>query len=99
MHAPTTKHLEVTYHIVQFSKKNLGKGFLYLTQNDHEVEAFTNVDWVGSMIHRQFTFGYYTFVGGNLFTWRNKKKQVVARSSIEAEFQSMVHEICEIMWI
>ena len=35
------------------------------------------------------TFGYCTFLGGNLVTWRSKKHNVVARSSVEAEFRAM----------
>ena len=45
------------------------------------------------------TSGYYSFVGGNLVTWRSKKHNVVARSSAEAEFRAVAHGICEIMWI
>ena len=45
------------------------------------------------------TSGYFTFVGGNLVTWRSKKQKVVSRSSAEAEFRGMVHGICELLWI
>jgi len=42
---------------------------------------------------------YFTFVNGNLVTWRRKKQKVVARSSAEAEFQGMAHGVCELLWI
>ena len=48
---------------------------------------------------RRSTSGYCSFVGGNLVTWRSKKQNVVARSSVEAEFRAVTHGICEIMWI
>jgi len=48
---------------------------------------------------RRSTSGYCTFVGGNLVTWRSKKQNVVARSSAEAEFRSLAHGICEVLWI
>ncbi|RVW76052.1 hypothetical protein CK203_049190 [Vitis vinifera] len=32
---------------------------------------------------RRSTSGYFTFVGGNLVTWKSKKQNVVARSSAE----------------
>ncbi|RVW13083.1 Retrovirus-related Pol polyprotein from transposon RE1 [Vitis vinifera] len=38
-------------------------------------------------ILRRSTSGYFTFVGGNLVTWKSKKQNVVARSSPEAEFK------------
>ncbi|RVX15414.1 ATP-dependent Clp protease proteolytic subunit-related protein 4, chloroplastic [Vitis vinifera] len=40
-------------------------------------------------ILRRSTSGYFTFVGGNLVTWKSKKQNVVARSSEEAEFRGM----------
>ena len=34
-----------------------------------------------------------------MVTWRSKKQNVVARSSAEAEFRSVAHGICEVLWI
>eukprot|EP00253_Pinus_taeda_P034143 PITA_34143 len=48
---------------------------------------------------RRSTLGYFTFVGGNLGTWRSKKQEVVARSSAEAEYRGMAKAICELLWI
>ena len=48
---------------------------------------------------RRSTFGYCSFVGGNLVTWRSKKHNVVTRSNVEAELRVAAHGICEIMWI
>ena len=46
-----------------------------------------------------FSSGYYTFVGGNLVTWRNKKQHVVARSNVEAEYRAMAHTVSEMLWV
>ena len=32
-------------------------------------------------------------------TWRSKKQSIVARSSAEAEFRVVAHDICEVLWI
>ncbi|KAK3014800.1 hypothetical protein RJ639_009131 [Escallonia herrerae] len=64
-----------------------------------ELEAYTNVDCAGSLIDRRSTSGYCTFLGGNLVTWRSKKQPVVARSSSEAEFRSMVQDFPLPRWI
>ncbi|RVX00154.1 Retrovirus-related Pol polyprotein from transposon RE1 [Vitis vinifera] len=45
------------------------------------------------------TSGYCTYVWGNLVTWRSKKQSVVSRSSAEAEFRAMAHDICEGIWL
>ena len=62
-------------------------------------KAYTDADYAGSAIDRRSTTEYCTFLGGNLVTWRSKKQNVVARSSIEAEFRAMAQGICELLWL
>ena len=63
------------------------------------IEAYIDVDWEGDNKDRRSTLGYCTFVRGNFVTWRSKKQNVVARSSVEAEFQVVAHGICELIWL
>ena len=48
---------------------------------------------------RRSTTGYCTFLGGNLVTRKNKKQNVVARSSTESEFKAIAQELCELLWL
>lgn len=48
----------------------------YSSYGHHKVEAYTNADWAKSVTDRRLTFGYYTFIGGNLVTW-SKKQQLL----------------------
>ena len=45
------------------------------------------------------TTGYCTFLRGNLVSWRSKKQNVVARSSVEARFRAIVAGVCELLWV
>ena len=64
-----------------------------------DINGYTDADWARSIQDRRPTFGYFTFVGGNLVTWRSKKQEVVVRSSIESEYREMAKAICELLWI
>ncbi|RVW60435.1 Retrovirus-related Pol polyprotein from transposon RE1 [Vitis vinifera] len=76
-----------------------GKGLMF-SKNDHlRVEGYTDADWAGNIMDRKSTSGYFTFVGGNLVTWRSKKQKVVALSSAEAEFRGMAKGLCELLWL
>ena len=39
------------------------------------------------------------FIGGNVISWKNKKHDVVAKSSAEVEYQAMTLATCELIWL
>ena len=99
MHSPNQGHFDVVYIILRYLKGTPRKGLLYENRRHLQVDVFTDANWAGSVIDRRSTLGYCTFVGGNLVAWRSKKQNVVARSSVEAEFRVVAHDICEVLWI
>jgi hypothetical protein len=99
MHDPRSSHMDVVTRILRYLKGCPGKGLLYTHHGNLQVECYTDADWAGSLDDRRSTSGYCTFVGGNLVSWRSKKQTVVARSTAEAEFRSMAHGVCEVLWM
>jgi hypothetical protein len=99
MHDPKSSHLDAVYRILRYLKGCSEKGLLYTKQGELHVECYTDADWAGSLDDRRSTSGYCVFVGGNLIAWRSKKQSVVARSTVEVEFCSMAHGICELLWL
>jgi hypothetical protein len=99
MHSPSEEHMNVVTRILRYLKSSPGKGILFTKGHNLDVNGYTDVDWAGSIQDRRSTSGYFTFVGGNLVTWRSKKQEVVARSSAEAEYRGMAKAICELLWI
>ena len=75
MHAPRQQHFDAIYRILRYLKGSPRRGLLFKGHGHLQVEAFIDVDWVGSVVDRRSTSGYYTFVGGNLVTWRSKKRE------------------------
>ena len=99
MHDPRELHMQAVFHILQYLKSLPGKGLLFSKNVHLQIEVFTDADWAGSTDDRRCTSGYCTFVGGNLVTWRNKKQNVVVRSSVEAEYRAMAQGVCELLWL
>ena len=99
MHKPCKHHLEAAYRILRYLKKAPGKGILYGNHGNMEICGYCDADWAGSKNDRRSTSGYFTFVGGNLVSWKSKKQSVVARSSAEAEYRAMALATCELLWL
>ncbi|TYK01384.1 Cysteine-rich RLK (RECEPTOR-like protein kinase) 8 [Cucumis melo var. makuwa] len=97
--APYEEHMEAIKRILRYLKTTPGKGLMFRKTDKKTIEEYIDSDWARSVVDRKSTFGYCTFVWGNLVTWRSKKQSVVARSSVEAEYRAMSLGICEEIWL
>ncbi|RDX81331.1 Copia protein, partial [Mucuna pruriens] len=66
MHNPRESHLQAAYRILHYLKDSLRKGILFKRNNILAFEAYTNVNYAGSLVIRRSTSRYCTFLGGNL---------------------------------
>ncbi|XP_034217334.1 uncharacterized mitochondrial protein AtMg00810-like [Prunus dulcis] len=81
-----------------YLKSAPGRGLLFKKKNGHlDLEGYTNADYARNITDRHSTSGYFTFVGGNLVTWRSKKQNVVSRSFAESEYRGIAQGVCEIL--
>ncbi|KAM2020888.1 hypothetical protein ACFX16_042974 [Malus domestica] len=99
MHSPSEDHMAAVMRILSYLKGAPGKGLIFRKHGHLEIKGYTDADWAGNITDRHSTSGYFTFVAGNIVTWRSKKQNVVARSTAEAEYRGMAHGICELLWL
>ena len=99
MYSPGEEYIEAIYRILRYLKGAPGRGLIFSKGEVQDIKGYTDSDWAGNQTDRRSTSGYFTFVEGNLVTWRSKKQKVVARSSAEVEYWGMAHGVCELLWI
>ncbi|KAM2672014.1 hypothetical protein EV1_007763 [Malus domestica] len=99
MHAPSETHMDAVNRILRYLKSAPGKGLMFSKHDHLDVKGYTDADWAGDVTNRLSTSGYFVIVRGNLVSWCSKKQKVVARSSAEAEYRSMAHGVCELLWV
>lgn len=63
--------MDVVDRMLKYFKYAPSKSLMFSDHGHLKTEGYTN-DWPGSTDDRS-TSGYFTFVGGNLVTWRSKK--------------------------
>ena len=93
------EHMDAVNRILRYLKGSLRKGLLFFKNGVTIIEGYMYVDWIGNQTTRKSTSSYFTFVEGNLVTWRRKKQKVVPRSSTKAKFQGIAHGVCKLLWI
>ena len=76
-----------------------GKGLLFKSHGHLVVDGYCDVDWASYLDGRRSTSGHCVFVGGNLVSWRSKKRPVVSKSTAEAEYRAMSQGLSELLWI
>ena len=99
MHNPSKDHMGVVIRILWYLKSSPGKGLMFSKNAHLNIEWYTDADRARNILDIKSTSGYFTFVRGNLVTWRSKKQKVVALSNAEAEFRGMVKGLCELLWL
>ena len=99
LQSPCDNHWDAAVHILRYVKGTPGQGVLYENIGYTQIVGYSDADWAGSSTNRRFTSGYYVCIGGNLISWKSKKQDVVARSSVEAEYRAMALATCELIWL
>ncbi|RVW52982.1 putative mitochondrial protein [Vitis vinifera] len=99
LQSPCDSHWDAVIRILRYIKSTPGQGVLYENRGHTQVVGYTDADWAGSPTDRRSTSRYCVFIGGNLISWKSKKQDLVARSSVEAEYRAMALATCELIWL
>ena len=92
-------HWEDALRVLVYIKHAPGKGLIYRCHDHLRIEAYFDAGYAGDKGDQKSTIGYCTYVGGNLVTWRCRKKNVVSCSSAEAEYRAMAATAHEMVWL
>ncbi|XP_020262584.1 uncharacterized protein LOC109838556 [Asparagus officinalis] len=96
MHKPRELHWTAAVRILAYVKSCPEKRLLYKKHEHLHIFVFSDAGYAGDIGDRKSTFGFCTFIGGNLVIWRSKKQ---SRSSAEAEYRAIAHTACEMIWL
>ncbi|XP_059073776.1 secreted RxLR effector protein 161-like [Cryptomeria japonica] len=96
---PKDEHWIARRRVLQNVKGTSDYGILYSSCNDPKLIGYTDSDWARSMDDKKSTSGYVFSLGTSVITWSSKKRQVVALSSVEVEYQGTAKAACEAVWL
>jgi len=78
--APKECHIISIKIILRFLRGTSEYGLWYPKRNDLIIQAYTGVDWAGSVDDRKNTSGETFYLGGCLVSWLGKNKSLISLS-------------------
>lgn len=78
---------------------NPAQGILLTSASSAVIQAYSDSDWANCPVTRRSTSGFCLLLGNSPVSWKFKKQNVVARSTVEAEYRAMALTACEITWL
>ncbi|XP_016548115.2 uncharacterized mitochondrial protein AtMg00810-like [Capsicum annuum] len=81
---PKKSHMDIVIRLVKHIKKKPGQGVLMSSQENAEVSAYCDADWVSCPFSRRSVTGYLLKLGESIISWKSKKQKTISRSSAEA---------------
>lgn len=101
---PLETHWKAVKLILRYLKGTLNYGLEFRPSanpsSKFALTAFSDAVWGSDLDDRRSTSGYCLFFGPNLVSWSSKKQNLVARSTAEAKYRSMVaHATAELLWV
>ena len=79
-------HMMFVKRIMRYLKGIEDYGLYYKKNENFELSAYTDVDWVGNIDDRKSTSGGGLFLVKILVSWTSKKKNCISQSTTEAKY-------------
>jgi len=89
MQSPQQTHWDAAMRVLRYLKSSPGQGIILPKENDLQLVAYCDSDWVSCPLTRRSTSGYLMKLGSAPVYWKTKKQSTVSNSSSEAEHRAM----------
>jgi len=97
MQSPRHLHVSVVKQIIKYLLGTSKRGLFFPIDSNLQLQAYSDVDWVGFLDTRKSTTGWCMFLGNAPISWKCKKQDSVSKSSREAEYPTMLVACSEII--
>ena len=96
----TKAHLTAAKKVIKYCSGTKNHGLLYQRDNNKEmkIEVFCDSGY-GTGTNRRSISGIIIKLNGNVVSWASKRQDVVAQSTVEAEYIAMALAIKNLLWI
>ena len=98
-HNPGIAHWNALKHVLTYIKGTKHYGITYKSGSSLEPIGYVDSDYAGCRDTRCSTEGNVFVVAGGLISWECKRQDIVALSTVEAEFMAFSRATTQALWI
>ena len=104
MHCASEIHFQAAKRILKYVKGTIDYGIRFNQVKNFNLHGYSNSDWAGCVDDMRSTSGYYFSFGSEIvsgiISWCSKKQEVIAQSTIEAEYVAVAAAaVNQALWI
>src|SRR3954471_14002977 len=99
MHDPRDGHLTLLQRVLRYVRGTSAHGLFLSASPSTDIVAYSDADWAGCPNTRRSTSCYCVYLGSSLISWSSKRKPIVSRSSVEAEYRAVANVVAECTWL
>ena len=99
MHGASELHLRAAKRILRYVKGTVSYGVKFEKCQSFKLHGFSDIGCAGSIEDMKSTSGYCFNLGSGVFSWCSKKQEIVAQSTVEAEFIAASTTVNLALWL
>ena len=99
MHCVSEIHFQAAKHVLRYVKGTIDYGIKFSQVKNFILHGYSDSDWVGCVDDMRSTSGYCFSFGYGIFSWSSKKQEIVAQSTIEAEYVAATVAVNQVLWL
>ena len=96
---PSKLHLGAAKRVLRYIAGTSEHGIWYFKVTNFTLTGFTDSDYAGNIDDRKSTSGFLFNLGSGAISWSSKKQEVVALSTLEAEYIEATSAACQVVWL
>lgn len=95
---PTAEHLKAALHTLRYVNKTRNWKLFYPANEPLKLEAFVDADYASCLDTRRCFSGYVFRLGRAAISWKSRKQDSIACSTVEAEYIALSLATRQIQW-
>ena len=98
---PGPAHWKSLLHVLTYIKHTLDYCITYSQDSEESIKpiGYVDADYRGDLDTHRSTLGYIFMMVGGPVSWSSKHQQMVALSTMEAEYMAMMHHSQQALWM